>query len=66
MIGTAMMLRRASYLSTAEVIAGNWPRNRLSAGRESAGAVMGLIGFGSISPAHGSPRALARHVGDRL
>lgn len=47
-IGTAMLLRRASYLSTGEVSDGKWPRNRLSAGRETAGAVMGLIGFGSI------------------
>ena len=35
-IGTAMMLRRASYLSTAEVIAGKWPR-MTTIGREVAG-----------------------------
>jgi len=59
-IGTAMLLRRASYLSTAEVIDGKWPRNRLSAGRETAGAVMGLIGFGSIGQL---TARLARAVG---
>lgn len=59
-IGTAMLLRRASYLSTAEVIAGKWPRNKLSAGRETAGAVMGLIGFGSIGQL---TARLARSVG---
>ncbi len=47
-VGTAMMLRRASYQSTADVAAGKWPRNALSNGRETMGATMGLIGFGSI------------------
>ena len=47
-IATAMMLRRASYLSTADVVAGKWPRNALSAGRETAGSTLGLIGYGSI------------------
>jgi (S)-sulfolactate dehydrogenase len=47
-IATAMMLRRASFLSTADVIAGKWPRNALSNGRETAGSTLGLIGFGSI------------------
>lgn len=62
-IGTAMLLRRASYLSTAEVIAGKWPRNKLSAGRETAGAVMGLIGFGSIGQLTARlARALGMHV----
>jgi (S)-sulfolactate dehydrogenase len=47
-IATAMMLRRASFLSTDDVIAGKWPRNVLSSGRETSGATLGLIGFGSI------------------
>lgn len=47
-IATAMMLRRASYLSTAEVASGKWPRAALSNGRETSGATLGLIGFGSI------------------
>jgi (S)-sulfolactate dehydrogenase len=59
-IAAAMMLRRASYLSTAEVATGKWPRNRLSSGRETAGATLGLIGFGSIGQLTAS---LARGVG---
>jgi (S)-sulfolactate dehydrogenase len=47
-IATTMMLRRASYLSTAEVSTGAWPRNALSSGRETAGSTLGLIGYGSI------------------
>ena len=47
-IATAMMLRRASFLATADVVAGKWPRNALSAGRETAGSTLGLIGYGSI------------------
>jgi (S)-sulfolactate dehydrogenase len=47
-IATAMMLRRASYLSTNAVVEGKWPRNALSNGRETAGSTLGLIGFGSI------------------
>lgn len=47
-IGTAMVLLRGTYLSTTEVTAGQWPRPRLSNGRETAGKVLGLIGFGGI------------------
>jgi (S)-sulfolactate dehydrogenase len=59
-IATAMMLRRASYLSTDAVIAGKWPRNALSNGRETAGSTLGLIGFGSIGQLTAQ---LARTVG---
>ncbi|TAG76865.1 MAG: 3-phosphoglycerate dehydrogenase [Burkholderiales bacterium] len=59
-IGTAMMLRRASYLSTAAVAAGKWPRAALSNGRETAGSTLGLIGFGSIGQLTAQ---LARAVG---
>jgi (S)-sulfolactate dehydrogenase len=59
-IGTSMLLRRASYQSTAEVVAGTWPRTRLSSGRETAGATLGLIGFGSIGQLTGR---LARGLG---
>jgi len=59
-IATAMMLRRASYQSTADVIGGKWPRNKLSSGRETAGATLGLIGFGSIGQLTGQ---LARGLG---
>src|SRR5918998_1643497 len=45
---TAMMLLRGAYLSTQEVIAGTWPRNRLM-GREIAGKRLGLVGYGSIA-----------------
>lgn len=47
-IGTAMLLLRGVYQSTAAVAAGQWPRTPLSHGRETAGKTLGLIGFGSI------------------
>lgn len=49
-ITAALLLRRRAYLSTADVLAGEWPRNRLM-GEEGAGAVMGLVGFGAIAQA---------------
>ena len=59
-IATAMTLRRASYLNTGDVVAGKWPRNALSAGRETAGSTLGLIGYGSIGQMTGQ---LARGLG---
>lgn len=47
-ITTAMMLLRGAYFATPDVIAGDWPRNRLM-GRELSGRVMGLVGFGAIA-----------------
>ncbi len=47
-ITAAMMLLRGAFASSVEVANGNWPRNALSNGRESAGKVLGIIGFGSI------------------
>lgn len=47
-IGTAMMLLRGVYLSSAAVAAGQWPRAALSNGRETAGTCLGLVGFGGI------------------
>jgi (S)-sulfolactate dehydrogenase len=47
-VATAMVLLRGAYLSSAEVVAGKWPRPRLSEGRETAGCTLGLIGFGGI------------------
>jgi (S)-sulfolactate dehydrogenase len=47
-IGTAMLLLRGAYLSTADVAAGTWPRNRLM-GREITGKRLGLVGFGAIA-----------------
>ena len=62
-IATAMMLRRASYLSTSDVASGKWPRNALSAGRETAGSTLGLIGYGSIGQMTG---ALAHGLGMKV
>ncbi|MFO1311084.1 MAG: hydroxyacid dehydrogenase [Burkholderiales bacterium] len=47
-VGTAMMLLRGAYQSSAEVAAGRWPRTALSSGREISGKTLGLVGFGSI------------------
>jgi (S)-sulfolactate dehydrogenase len=47
-IGTAMLLLRGAYQDSAAVAAGQWPRTRLSNGREIAGKTLGLIGFGGI------------------
>ena len=47
-VGTAMMLLRGAYQSSAAVAAGQWPRNGLGGGREVGGKTLGLIGFGSI------------------
>jgi (S)-sulfolactate dehydrogenase len=47
-ICTAMMMLRGAYLSTADVVAGAWPRNRLM-GRELSGKVMGVVGYGAIA-----------------
>jgi (S)-sulfolactate dehydrogenase len=47
-IGTAMLLLRGAYRSSADVAAGKWPRNALSNGREMSGKTLGLIGFGGI------------------
>ncbi len=45
---SAMTLLRGAYLANADMLAGKWPRQKLS-GREIAGKTMGLIGFGSIA-----------------
>ncbi len=47
-VGIAVVLLRGAYVSTVEVAAGQWPRARLSEGREAAGKTIGLIGYGSI------------------
>jgi (S)-sulfolactate dehydrogenase len=47
-IGTAMVLLRGAYLSTAAVASGEWPRAPLSQGRELAAKTLGIVGFGSI------------------
>ncbi|WP_116317170.1 MULTISPECIES: hydroxyacid dehydrogenase [unclassified Cupriavidus] len=45
---TAASLLRGAYGSSAQVAAGQWPRARLSEGREALGKTLGLIGFGDI------------------
>jgi (S)-sulfolactate dehydrogenase len=59
-VGTAMLLLRGVYQSTAAVADGKWPRTPLSNGRETAGKTLGLIGFGSIGQL---TAALARALG---
>jgi (S)-sulfolactate dehydrogenase len=43
-----MMLLRGAYLATGPVLEGKWPRGALSEGRETAGKVLGVVGFGAI------------------
>lgn len=47
-ITASMMLLRGAFGSSADVASGKWPRNMLGNGRETAGKVLGIIGFGSI------------------
>ena len=47
-IGTAMVLLRGVYFSSAAVASGTWPRAVLSSGREISGTRLGLVGFGGI------------------
>jgi (S)-sulfolactate dehydrogenase len=47
-VTTALVLLRGSYFATKAVEAGTWPRQMLSQGREGAGKVLGLVGFGNI------------------
>ncbi len=47
-IAAVLFLLRGSFLSTARVAAGHWPRQDLSAGREAGGKTLGIVGFGSI------------------
>jgi (S)-sulfolactate dehydrogenase len=44
----AMVLLRGSFFSTRAVEAGTWPRQTLSQGREAAGKVIGIVGYGNI------------------
>ncbi len=47
-VTTAAMLLRGAYLSSPEMLAGDWPRQKLT-GREAGGRCLGLIGFGTIA-----------------
>ena len=62
-IGTAMLLLRTAYQSTAAVGEGKWPRGPLSNGREIGGKTLGLIGFGGIGRL---TARLARGLGMRV
>ena len=62
-IATAMLLLRGAYQSSAAVAVGEWPRSRLSNGREVSGKTLGLIGFGSIGKVTGR---LGRALGMRV
>jgi (S)-sulfolactate dehydrogenase len=60
---SAMLLLRGAYQSSAAVAAGQWPRNALSNGRETAGKTLGLIGFGTIGQLTGKlALGLGMHV----
>jgi (S)-sulfolactate dehydrogenase len=62
-IASAMFLLRGVYRASDDVIAGRWPRDALSQGREIGGKALGLVGFGSIGR---TTAALARGVGMRV
>jgi (S)-sulfolactate dehydrogenase len=47
-ITSAMVLLRGAYLSTSDVVAGDWPRGRLM-GREISSKTLGLVGYGAIA-----------------
>lgn len=47
-ITTAMMLLRGAYVSSEQVMLGEWPRQNLI-GQEIGGKTLGLVGFGSIA-----------------
>ncbi len=47
-IASLMMLLRNAFLSTSQMLAGEWPRQQ-SMGCETAGKTLGLIGFGRIA-----------------
>lgn len=62
-VSLAMVLMRGFLFSSGAVAAGGWPRAQLSSGRESAGKMIGIVGFGSVGQTVGE---LARAVGMRV
>lgn len=54
-IGTTMTLLRGAYFANAAMLAGEFPKTKLI-GREIAGKLMGIVGFGAIG------RDVARHA----
>jgi len=62
-VTAALLLLRGAYFSSRAVEAGTWPRQTLSQGREAAGKVMGIVGYGSIGRLTADKaRALAMRV----
>jgi (S)-sulfolactate dehydrogenase len=62
-IASTMLLLRGAFAATDDVVAGRWPRNALSNGRETAGKTLGIIGFGSIGQTTARlARGLGMHV----
>jgi (S)-sulfolactate dehydrogenase len=62
-ITAALMLLRRAWLSTARVVAGEWPRTDLM-GREMDGKRLGLVGYGAIARVTGRmARGLGMTVG---
>ncbi|MCC2597624.1 hydroxyacid dehydrogenase [Pusillimonas sp. MFBS29] len=59
-IVSAMLLLRGVFAASPDIARGEWPRARLSDGRETGGKVLGLIGFGGIGQLAAS---LARNLG---
>ena len=47
-VSAATVLLRGAFFSTRAVEAGTWPRQTLSQGREAAGKLMGIVGYGNI------------------
>jgi (S)-sulfolactate dehydrogenase len=62
-IASTLLLLRGIYRASDDVIAGRWPRDALSQGREIGGKTLGLVGFGSIGR---TTAALARAIGMRV
>lgn len=49
-VATLLILFRGAYAATAEVLAGEWPRNRYM-GLELSGKTLGVVGFGAVGRA---------------
>lgn len=50
-VTTIAVLRRGAYLMRPAMEAGDWPRGAAGQGREVAGSVLGLVGYGAIARA---------------
>jgi len=49
-VTAVLVLRRAAWMGTSDVLAGHWPRQAMI-GYECAGACLGLVGYGAIAQA---------------